>query len=70
MADEHTRATAYDEWMAAKSELRIRGYDVWESFDQKQNAYIADCSKRPNGSELNCTGTLAHESLRLFLSSF
>ena len=48
LADNHTRATAYDEWMAAKSELRKRGYDVWESFNQNQNAYVADCTKRHN----------------------
>src|ERR1017187_6332151 len=31
---------------------------------------LCGVSMLPNGSELNCTGTLAHESLRLFLSSF
>lgn len=48
LADDQTKATSYDQWMAAKSELRRRGYDVWESFDDRSNSYIASCVKRHN----------------------
>ena len=48
MVDRETIATAYDSWMAAKAQLRRRGYTIWEYRDEERCCFVATCAKRPN----------------------